>query len=372
MNAIGYAIFLVFLGCVGIGVFVGLCALLFAKEYETTGSTERITPPDPQATTLDDSRSWAQLVPNGRETFFPTAPAGSVYEITITGIVRGADAASDAFYFTDHAGNFSHATSWLLVNRLELRYHAYELSYSDRCEHRYTLRVDDPGSRVTLALRPWTSWRGALFAEVTVLPAGTAAIRKSREEVQKRSRAELEAAKDAERFSEQIQKLSTRSQLYRNWGDQEFRQKFAKVHHEDLLREQHEIRKEALAFLEQHDIVRYLRRHHPEIVDRFTGRLETLLIAERVSLDKRLAAEMPAPAAPRKRLSADEVRTIKIHRQQVGDQDKVALKLDRIQTRLQIRERLEQLPLDLDEREMIERELIEQIDEGDNPNGTTL
>ena len=60
-----------------------------------------------------------------------------------------------------------------------------------------------------------------------ILPAGTKGIAARRKQDEDRRRAERAAANDAARFAKQIQTLATRAELHRNWGDQEFREKFA-------------------------------------------------------------------------------------------------------------------------------------------------
>jgi hypothetical protein len=218
-----------------------------------------------------------------------------------------------------------------------------------------------------------------------VRPEGTIGLTERR----RRERAERIAVDDREaarrniewaskEFSGQIQEVCTRSQLFRNWENDEYRRKFVEAHYEELIKHQSEIRLEAMKFLSQHALINYLARHHPEVIRRFTGRLEALFIAETISVDKRLAARRAPPLPPspppppKKKLTAEEVRRIKIHRQQVQDQDRVALKMDKIGTRLMIRERLETMPLDPDEREMLEQELIGEIEQGDDDNARTI
>jgi hypothetical protein len=330
------------------------------------------TEPDPgdlQAGTLRGTQTYTYLYPTGREVFFPRAShAKPVYEITFTGLLHGNNGQfADARYKTDECGNFTWHIDWLRVNGQKLTSSMSELVDEERFEHRYTFHIDGSGRRLTLALEKHESWSGALLATVQVLPSETPSIADVRAAQSARLEAKWEEDKISAKFAEQIQALCVRSQAFRNWADPDYRRKFAEVHADELIRNQSEIRDEATKFLGQTHIVGYLRRHHPDVVERFLGRLEALLMAERIVLDKRLGATQTQspPAPPRKKLTAEEVRALKVHRQQVAIQDKVALKLDKIETRLNIRDRLEQMPLDQDERELIENELIGEIEEGD-------
>jgi len=325
---------------------------------------------------VDESVSRALIPANGREVFFPKVSLPNpVYEVTVSGILRKEDGRlGDAFCTTDRAGNFSDRAWWLRVNGVCLFNSANDILESDRCTHRYTVRMDGARERLALAISHASAWSGSLEAEVVALPEGTAGVRERRErdraerrdlEAKRRTKRETGAA--AERFAEEIRALCITSEAFRNWEDFEYRRKFAEAYCEELIENQRSIRAEALKFLSQHDIIRFLRRHHPEVISRFTGRLEALQLAEVISIERALqeATSLPAPLPEKRRLTTEEVRAIKIRKQQIRDQDRVALKIDKIETRLMVRDRLEKLPLDPDEREMLEQELIGEIEEGD-------
>ncbi len=362
------------IGCVGLIVLTALCGLILsALGIGRNGNAPVETPPlntgpDSHASALNQSESQAHLYPKWREVFFPKPThANPTYEITISGIFHNGSSGVDALYYANGGGNFTYKHEALRVNGRPLRGIPHEIIEADRGEHRYCFHLDHPGERLTLAVwPPWRSdWRGSLSAHVRLLPedAPSVALRQIRRR-QQAVREREEAAASAE-FAQQIKTLVIRSEAFRNWRDPQYRAQFAQAHIDELIRCQAEIRKEAIDFLQQEQLVRYLRRHHPEVVECFTGRLEALLIAERVQLEKRLAIEAPAPPPTRKRLTAEEVRAIKVRKQQIQDSDRVELKMDKIATRLMIRERLDKLPLDPDEREMLEQELIGEVEEGD-------
>lgn len=382
-NAIGFLLFLLLLGIAAFLVLAALCAAFInrvRKELVDAPGSET----SHQATVLDAFHSWSRLAPTGREVFFPQAPhANPVYEITFSGLLRHHDGKlGDAFNNTDWNGNFSKPVDRLRVNGAWLGWRQFEMLAANRCDHTYAIRLDHPGDRLTLAVERNSDWRGTITAHVTLLPAGTVGLseRRQREEAeqaaekaQQDARTKIEAASNE--FSRQIQAVCTRAQLFRNWENEEYRRKFAEVHYDELIRNQSEIRDEAMKFLSQHALINYLGRHHPEVIRRFSGRLEALFLAETISLDKRLTARAAPPLPPpppRKKLTAEEVRAIKIRKQRVQDEDRVELKMDKIATRLMIRERLENMALDPDEREMLEQELISEIDEGDADNARTI
>jgi len=160
-------------------------------------------------------------------------------------------------------------------------------------------------------------------------------------------------------------------------GNAEYLKKFAHAYANDLLEAQSEIRKEATQLLEQREILAFLQRHHPQVVDRFFGRLHALHMAEQVVLDKRLAA-IAAPKKekpkPKRRLSADEVRELKIRRQRLQLGDKLALAKDKAATIEDTKAyvKAQYGHLDEDEQQQIVQQLLDQIREEDHNNGKTL
>ena len=336
---------------------------------------------------------------DGSEVFFllpEPSHENPVYQVVVTGTIvlqrrewpHEELERFDAVYRVNESGRFEDSHYRLLVNGQPCFKWDLEWVEEDRCLHRYVFNVGRLKRRIGIAFTP-PGYRnssvstGSLIVSVTVLPPGALtadqrleAERRQRRAAQEAAAAKREAIAAADHFGRIVQALTVRAATDRNWRDPEFQQKFARVHCEDLIKRQAEIRAEAAHFLEQTHLVAYLRQHNPTVVATLLGRLEALLLAENLALDKAIAAaeapERVAPAAPpKKRLTAEEVRALKIHRQQIQDQDRVALKIDKIETRLMIRERLEKMPLDADEREMLEQELISEIEEGDTTDGNT-
>lgn len=370
---------LIFVACVLLFIAVPIIAAFNRYCRSEERPIHRRAPLDLQAMVVSDVESRALLFPKGREVFFPAVPhVNAVYEITFTGVLQKDDGRqSDAFYRTDGCGNFSQPVKWLYVNGTHLSYSStYELIASDRCTHTYKVLLDAPRERLTLSVLPQNGsegWSGSLSVQARVLPQGTPTIAGRYRLREQSTEVGRESALVAKKFTTVIEKLCIRAELFRNWGDPEFRFKFATVHYDELMRRESEIREEASQIFEQQKIVQYLQRHNPEVLARLTGQFEALMLAERIALEKQFSLGQPQPAPQKKRLTAEEVRTIKIRRQQVQDFDLVALKLDKIETRLQVRERLANLPLDPDEREMVEQELISEIEAGgDEIPGRTL
>ena len=147
---------------------------------------------------------------------------------------------------------------------------------------------------------------GAIAVEVTLLPQGTVGFSEQRRRAQAEHAAEearraarQQAAADADRFSEIVEALSIRAELNRNWADPQYRADFARLHAEELVQRQSEIRTDANQLLEQHRVVTYLRRHDPMVLATLLGRFESLLLAEKLSLDRAIAAgEAPKPTQP--------------------------------------------------------------------------
>jgi hypothetical protein len=378
----------------GVVFVAAVCALGSRRPSDPATSEPGVQPnipTHPHAIVVDQSVSWAQLPADSREVFFPPAPyPNPVYEVSFTGVLRSSNGhLADALYETNGDGNFSKHLRWIRVNGLALHHMAHEQVAADRFEHRYTFQFHHYNDeRLTLALDHYAggcTWYGALTVQVNVLPAGSLTRREQRaaelaakqqEEADQARKlaAQREKTEAAERFAQQIQALCIRAEMFPNLGDSEYLVKFARTYGDVLVKHQDEIRKEAAELLEQHQIVAYLRRHHPIVIDRLLGRLRALELAEQFVLAKRLALEAtPATTTPpqKKRLNAGEVRAIKVHKQQVEIGDRVALKLDKVKAKLKVREDLEKMPFsDDDERDAVEEELFREIDEGDDDENT--
>src|ERR1700733_4404150 len=100
-----------------------------------------------QAVVASSGEASARLYPTGREVFFPAPPFEKpVYEVTFSGVLHRTDGASssDAFYRTGDAGNFHRDAKWLRIKgyKLEHQWECFDMVRSDRCEHRYTIRID--------------------------------------------------------------------------------------------------------------------------------------------------------------------------------------------------------------------------------------
>jgi hypothetical protein len=264
----------------------------------------------PPAEILDRSISRGFLPATGAEVFFPpTTRPNPVYQVTVTGILRHKDGHhADAFHQMDCYGNYTASHHALLVNGTKLHYIPHDMTVADRFEHKYCFLLDGRDERLTLAMKfdrghP-SDWYGWLSVEVK-LPKGTPSIVLRQNQERARAEAKIEDARISAAFAKRIEEITTRAEAFRNWEDPEYRNKFAQVHYAELIQHQGEIRAEVIAFLAEHDLVTYLRRHAPLVVARFTGRLEALQIAERVALDKRLAAEIPPPQPPKKILTAE-------------------------------------------------------------------
>jgi hypothetical protein len=327
---------------------------------------------------------WQAVFPHAGEVFFPKAPhPNAVYEIEVVGECRyhyslDKIQRADAMYRASH-GRFVEKHDDLKLNDKELSHYQYrsklqlEVVESDRGGHRYKFIFE--GDRVGIAFG--MAWEqdvnpalGYLQVRVTPLPEGTPGIAWRREQERRRSEEKQEALAAAERLSQAVRTVSTRAQVFRNWEDPEFRDKFARVHYADLIKTQGEIREEAIQLLEQQDVLSYLQRHNPAAVTTALGRLETLLLAERVALDKALAAT-PPPAAQqealppeRKKLNAEQVKQIKVRKQQIKFGDTVALAFDRVATKQAVRTHVAEHygHLDEDEQQKIVQEIFDEID----------
>ena len=352
---------------------------------------------------------WQALYPHSGEIFFePAVYEPAVYEVEIEGVcachyqgsLRDYTQHSDALYAAPE-GRYTRLHRELKINGRELALHEnherrletyhtfFKIIERDRGRHYYKLRVDGTGERLALSFgRPRPQLvhpkLGFLKARATLLPEGTPTVAVQIERDQELERAREKAARAARELANAVQTLSIRAQVMKNWGDPEFCSRFARAHCDELIKSQSAIREEAIGFLSQHELVAYLRKHNPSAVKTILGRLEALLSAERIALDRAIAAaEAPPPVAPempeelppppKKKLTAADVQQLKVRRQQIALGDRVALAKDRIATKQEIKAYVKaQYPdLDEDERQAMFQEILDQVDEEEH-HGTTL
>lgn len=349
---------------------------------------------------------WQALYPHAGEIFFERAPhEKAVYELEIEGVCDCHHGwynlinATDALY-RSREGRFSELHRELKINNRNLGLsHGMEgepescetffkLVERDRARHRYKLHVDDLGEGISISFgsaRPdyVHAKLGFLKARVTSLPDGTPGVAERYERERKRKQARKDAVAQAEQLARAVQAVSIRSFTHRNWGDPEYCAKFARAHADEVIRSQAEIRREATAFLEQTELVSYLRKHNSAAVNTILGRLETLIEAERVALDRALAAaEAPKPVGPAetalpaarstKRLTTGDVRELKLRRQQRDAEDKLALVKDKIAREQDAKKWVtEQYPnLPEDEQTAVYQQVLEELNGDDH--GTIL
>ncbi len=349
----------IFIGLITVVIVVALARLAaWARSQESRRCTDYRWWPSQVATGV-----WqVNVFQNGSEVFFPIAPhANPVYEITITGIVGYRDSSgvwrrADASYRTDSQENFTHWHDDVLINGRPFQSSAITTLESDRAQHRYRFQIDGPPDRLSVALpnRQQDASAGSLCVEVAYMPESTVRTAERRrlaaEETARKDRAakaKEERSKAAELFAQEIRAICVQSEVHRNWGNPEFRQRFARTYKDELLRSQAEIRDDAIGLLSRHDIVAYLRKHHPQVLDRKLGRLDALMIAEDLAAEQRPQVAVP----PRRRPSIGEVRERMRRRIEVSAEDRRTILSTILQQKQEMLKDLDEFELSEDERE---------------------
>ena len=220
------------------------------------------------------AEDWQALYPHGGEIFFESAAfEPAVYEVEIEGVcacwrqgtLREFTELSDALYGAPD-GRYTRLHRELRINGRDLSLHEnfdhrleshqtfFKIIERDRGRHYYKLLVDGIGERLALAFgRPRPQLvhpkLGFLKARATLLPEGTPTVAEQIERDRKRARAQQEAARAAKELAEAVRSVSIRSELMRNWEDAGFCANFARIHTEELIKNQSAIREEAEGFL---------------------------------------------------------------------------------------------------------------------------
>jgi hypothetical protein len=362
-------------------------AKIEALESEARLRTTDVSPAD------ETFKCTIALPPNGREVFVPPLDPNRVYEITVQGQCSQGDTNSpvdkkagraDALYRTDALGNFVVPHTFLTIGGAPARDflandHGAGVSAEDRDAHRYRFRID--GEDKNRALNFCVSLAGlreapmgSLAMTVECLPSGTlspAALRRNEEEA--KAGAAREDAKRS-RLESTLAALRVRAHHESHHFDPVYQENFARSRTGEILGLKAEWATEYRKFVQDADLKRLAEAQAPEVLAWFEARVKIVQLAERLSV-----APPPEPkvAEPKPRLNAAQVREIKLRREAVQTDDRIALAKQKAEKLLEAKEQLGDVPLEPEERERIETELIEGIlestQEKDNDeNSTTL
>lgn len=398
---IGTPGFVEILAIAGLALLPSIAALLFLEwrcRARAKRTIELMPPHGPEIVgPRAISDGWRPVVPHGGETFFERAAhAGAIYDIEVVGVCgvrpqRQNVHQIDALYRALGL-RFRLKHRELLINGNALDHYScrtlrnrptVEMIDEDRAAHRYRFQFD--GAPVALALgdsRPLAVGPelGCLYARVACLPPGSKTLRQQEsearliaEEAERCAEERHKAEALADRFAEIVKKLSIRADMNRNWRDPQYREKFARAHCAELIAHQSEIRTEAEQLLMQSRLISYLQRHAPDVVPTLLGRLESLIIAERMALDRALV-DIEAPPErkaieeqPKRKRTSKEVMAAKVRHQQIKLGDRVALAMDKVETveKMKARVRAQFGHLDEDEQHRIIQEVLDEVAEGE-------
>lgn len=323
------------------------------------------------------------LIPDKKELFTPArTEINRAYRLTFQGVYQHCDHAfgfwekADAFYREDDNHNFLRHYCGIYINDKHISSTPHYMIEEDRYSHTYVIDIDGTGHKLALTLRAPSIWfKGQLNLFLELLPADvpTVAQRQAQEARQRERRAaEKELRQKAEVLQHRVRHLRALAYTKQNWADPQFRLAFAQQHGSEIMCRRKDIVEEFLKLRTQDpELYRFMQVHYPHDLKCLEGALETLLIAERPVPLPEPSAPPPLPApAPRRKLSEQDVRNLKVSRQQRSDTDKVELFFNRLETQLKVRERTSRYDLSQDERDMIEQQIMELLDEDDNEGQT--
>lgn len=185
----------------------------------------------------------------------------------------------------------------------------------------------------------------------------------ARRERDRRAQEQARRAHDHERWKSRERRRLQRVYEARPYlVKDDYLEAYARTHRGELLHDKERIETSYLQMPE--DLRRSLKEHSPELLLVRTWEMRALALAEK-------QAVIETPARPiRKKLTVEEVRAIKVRREQVQAEDKIALKRAKIDAIVKLRKELDSYELEPDERQRLETELIEDIlDEGGERGG---
>lgn len=369
---------------------LALSLVLFSKrQYKHAQAREQKWRAEHGRDWTRDQRPLIFFLTPGVETFTPESlPRGINFKITLSGSYEcrsygRVTGRADTCYGAARSANFTHRYYGLRFDSCLIREEPFE---EDRSRHRYFFRYVGTGKKLALLLEPPSDYlqgdshvseQNSLL--VSILPLSvqeeaffTAAQKQKEEERQRAATAEAEkrAAARATESQARFQELEHR------YGGEDFRfledpthiADHAKKYLTKLLSQRDKILSDYSHFMRDTEFIAYLKNTAPHLLARATW--EWRALAHAMQLDVQQPPE-PPPPPPRRKLTMEEVRALKLKRQQAQIGDKIALRKNRIEAILQVRKEMDQYDLDPDERQRLESELIEDILEEETPNGLT-
>jgi hypothetical protein len=346
----------------------------------------------------DNSRTSLTILPDGIDIFIPILDPERVYELTFEGtcmymhqVIRMNpghpglfdDRHADALYHIDHLGNFSDQHKWLTLDRTPLKSFLDDtidavIAKEDRELHRYSFRMSGGGKKIAVRFStPWSRdsripWRepvGAFVLTIEVLPKGTVSPLVAKES------AALNGKVDEARAALQskLAKLQCRAHRESNFMDEEFQRRYAQHHGERVLSKlQAEWGREYDELMSQPQFQQLAKEEAPQVLQWLEGRVNIVRLAEQMS------APVPPPPPERKKRTAEQVRALKVHWDEIQAKDRIARAKLKAEMLLKAAAELESIPLDPEEKESLKTELVQKIldigeQEGNHGNnGTTL
>jgi hypothetical protein len=336
--------------------------------------------------------------PDGREVFLPPLDPGRLYEITVHGIYEylwseykyvffrtPKKKAFDALYMADDLGNFVQKHDWLSFDGLSLRH--YLKKVEDRAAHKYKFRISGRAERISARLYfsgatlPKVLIVGALTIVVDLLPDGAPSPshfigREDEGLLEKRQKETAKTKAARERTAAESEFAALRCQAHREsyFLNPDFQQKFARHHLEEISSELKEDWASEYDYLMQRpQFKRRAAKYAPEVLAWLEARVNIVRLAEEVIVSSSALQSQKKP-----KLTADQVRALKVRRDGIQAEDRIARTKLKAEKLLKGRAELESIPLDPDVKQSLSTELDQEIldigeeEKNNGKSGTTL
>lgn len=381
------------LALVGVGLIPFLFSLLLAqrRQAERRAAAEtRRTEQEPARDCQREPYPISISLTPGVETFTSEPlPDGQPFKITFDGTYEcqrwdGVTIARmDACYDAARSANFTYRYYGLDFDSCTVGEEPFE---ADRSCHRYSFKYAGTGKKLALLLKPpsnssqeyYTNKKQALTVTIRPLSPQEEELLAAPKRQQEEEKQQVAASEAQKRAAARAAEIAARFQdLEHRYGGEEFRfledpaylADYAKKYMTKLLSQYDKITDDYSKFVRDAAFIIYLKGKALHLLTRATW--EWRALAQAMQLDAQ-QPPAPPPPPPRRKPTIEEIRALKLRRQQAQIGDKIALRKNKIEAILQVRKEMDQYDLDPDERQRVESELIEDIlEEEGRPNGTT-